>query len=91
MLAAVKEDAALRDILVVELTASIDPADRADVKHFDVAAYLTKPVNLEQFLWLVQELKQLWLSEVILPHVDEVAETPPDGAPSSGGSLGLFK
>ena len=91
VLAAVKDDDALRDIPVVVLTASIDPADRADVEHFDVAAYLTKPVDLEKFLWLVKELKQFWLSEVILPHVDEVAATPPDGALSSGGSLGLFK
>ena len=56
-----------------------------------MAAYLAKPVDLEKFLWLVKELKQFWLSEVILPHIDEVAATPPDGVLSSGGSLGLFK
>ena len=91
VLAEVKDDAALRDIPVVVLTASIDPADRADVEHFDVAAYLTKPVDLEKFLWLVKELKQYWLSEVILPHLDEVAALPPDGVLASGESLGLFK
>lgn len=91
VLAEVKDDDSLRGIPVVVMTASIDPADRADVEHFDVAAYLTKPVDLEKFLWLVKELKQYWLAEVILPHVDEVAATPPDGALSSGGSLGLFK
>lgn len=91
VLATVKDDAALRDIPVVVLTASIDPADRADVEHFDVAAYLTKPVDLEKFLWLVKELKQYWLSEVILPHVEEVAAVPPEGVLASGGSLGLFK
>ena len=66
-------------------------ADRADVEHFDVAAYLTKPVDLEKFLWLVKELKQYWLAEVILPHVAEAEAPPPDGALSSTGSLGLFK
>ena len=91
VLASVKEDVALRDIPVVVLTASTDPADRADVEHFDVAAYLTKPVDLEKFLWLVKELKQYWLAEVILPHIDEAETVPPDGALSSGGSLGLFK
>lgn len=91
VLATIKEGEALRSIPVVVLTASTDPADRADVEHFDVAAYLTKPVDLEKFLWLVKELKQYWLSEVILPHVDEVAAVPPEGALSSAGSLGLFK
>lgn len=91
VLAVVKEDAALRDIPIVVLTASTDPADRADVEHFDVAAYLTKPVDLEKFLWLVKELKQYWLAEVILPPVEEAETPPPAGALSSTGSLGLFK
>lgn len=91
VLAAVKDDGMLRDIPVVVLTASIDPVDRADVEHFDVAAYLSKPVDLEKFLWLVKELKQYWLSEVILPHLDEGAALPSEGALSSGGSLSLFK
>lgn len=91
MLASIKEDAGLSGIPVVVLTASTDPADRADVEHFDVAAYLTKPVDLEKFLWLVKELKQYWLAEVILPHVTELEAPPPEGALSSTGSLGLFK
>ncbi|HLQ44014.1 MAG TPA: hypothetical protein VK137_04735 [Planctomycetaceae bacterium] len=48
------------------------------------------PVDLEKFLWLVKELKHLWLAEVILPHVEEVEAAPPPGALSSSGSLGLF-
>lgn len=91
VLAAIKDDPSLRGIPVVVLTASTDPADRADVEHFDVAAYLMKPVDLDKFLWLVKELKQYWLEEVILPHVDEVATPPPEGALSSSESLGLFK
>lgn len=91
VLAIVKDDEALRGIPIVVMTASTDPADRADVEHFDVAAYLTKPVDLEKFLWLVKELKQYWLAEVILPHVEHVDAPPPPGALSSTGSLGLFK
>ena len=90
VLAVVKEDASLKAIPVVVLTASTAPEDRADVAHFDVAAYLTKPVDLEKFLWLVRELKQFWLAEVILPQVEEAETPPPPGALSSGGSLGLF-
>jgi len=37
VLAAVKGDAALESLPVVVLTASVDPADRADVEHFDLA------------------------------------------------------
>lgn len=91
VLAMMKDDDSLRDIPVVVLTASTDPEDRADVEHFDVAAYLTKPVDLEKFLWLVKELKQYWLAEVILPHVEESLTVVPEGAISSSGSLGLFK
>ncbi len=91
VLANVKENESLKGIPVVVLTASTDPEDRADVEHFDVAAYLTKPVDLEKFLWLVKELKQFWLAEVILPHIEEAEIQPPAGALSSSGSLGLFR
>lgn len=90
VLAAAKDDESLKTIPVVVMTASTAAEDRADVEHFDVAAYLTKPVDLEKFLWLVKELKHLWLAEVILPHVEEVESTPPPGALVSSGSLGLF-
>ena len=90
VLAAVSADAALKAIPVVVMTASTAAEDRAEVEHFDVAAYLVKPVDFEKFLWLVRELKQYWLAEVILPH-DAVADTPPPpGALPSTGSLGLF-
>lgn len=91
VLATVKDHESLKQIPIVVLTASTDPADRTDVEHFDVAAYLVKPVDLEKFLWLVKELKHLWLEEVILPHVEEAESTPPEGALPSTGSLGLFK
>lgn len=91
VLAVVKADDSLKEIPIVVMTASVDPADRADVEHFDVAAYLTKPVDLEKFLWLIKELKQYWLAEVILPHDDELPSSTPEGALSSRGSLGLFK
>ena len=90
VLANVKENESIKGIPVVVLTASTDPEDRADVEHFDVAAYLTKPVDLEKFLWLVKELKHFWLAEVILPHVEEAETPPPAGALLSSGSLGLF-
>ncbi|GDY09627.1 MAG: response regulator [Planctomycetota bacterium] len=87
VLAAVKDGDTQRDIPVVVLTASIDPADRADVEHFDVASHLTRPVDLENSCGS----SKYWLSEVILPHLGEVSALPPEGTLSSGGSLGLFK
>ncbi len=90
VLAAMSEDIGLKAIPVVVMTASTAPEDRAEVEHFDVAAYLVKPVDFEKFLWLVRELKQYWLAEVILPH-DAVADAPPPpGALPPNGSLGLF-
>lgn len=38
VLATVKDDDTLKSIPIVVLTASTDPAARADVEHFDVAA-----------------------------------------------------
>ncbi len=90
VLAAAKVNESLKGIPVVVMTASTAAEDRADVEQFDVAAYLTKPVDLEKFLWLVKELKHCWLEEVILPTVAEVDTPTPAGALSPTGSLGLF-
>ena len=70
ILAEVKAHGVLPHVPIVVLTASTSAEDFQHSEEYDVAAYITKPVDLEKFLYLVRELRQYWHSEVILPGVD---------------------
>jgi len=66
-LAILKADPHLRRIPVVILTTS--EADQDVLKSYDLHAncYIAKPVDMEQFIKVVQSIKQFWLSIVSLP------------------------
>lgn len=66
-LAILKADPHLRRIPVVILTTS--EADQDVLKSYDLHAncYIAKPVDIEQFIKVVQSIKQFWLSIVSLP------------------------
>lgn len=70
ILAEVKASDSLANVPIVVLTASTSAEDFQHSEEFDVAAYMTKPVDLEKFLYLVKELRQYWHSGVIVPGVD---------------------
>lgn len=72
----IKSDTALRRIPVVVLTTS--KAEEDVIKTYDSHAncYITKPVDLEQFIKVVRSIERFWLSIVELP------------ATSSGGGQG---
>ena len=67
VLAEIKEDPNLRRIPVVILTVS--KAEQDIVKTYDLHAncYINKPVDLEQFLTVVQSIENFWLTVVKLP------------------------
>jgi len=67
VLAEIKADEALMRIPVVVLTtsASQDDISRAYGSHAN--CYITKPVDLDQFLRVVQSIESFWLSLVKLP------------------------
>jgi chemotaxis family two-component system response regulator Rcp1 len=67
VLAEIKADEKLKRIPVVILTAS--QAEEDIVKAYDLYAncYLTKPIDLDQFINLVNAIKSFWLSIVKLP------------------------
>ena len=67
MLAEIKADPELRRIPVVVLTVS--KAEQDIVKTYDLHAncYINKPVDLEQFLKVVQSIENFWLTVVKLP------------------------
>jgi len=70
VLAEIKDDDNLKSIPVVILTASTSSEDMLTSERLQVETYLTKPVDLDKFLWLVKELKDFWMAGVILPNVD---------------------
>ncbi|NOX54534.1 MAG: response regulator [Planctomycetes bacterium] len=70
VLAEIKQDEDLKKIPVVILTASTAAEDVLISERLQVEGYLTKPVDLEKFLWLVKELKGYWLQGVILPELE---------------------
>jgi two-component system, chemotaxis family, response regulator Rcp1 len=64
----IKEDAGLRRIPVVILSTS--QAEQDILKSYDLHAnaYVTKPVDLEQFLSVVKVIEGFWLEIVRLPN-----------------------
>src|SRR5580698_1297828 len=68
VLAAIKADAALQEILVVILTSSAAERDIVESYRLQANCYVTKPVDLEQFLSVVKTLEQFWLEIVQLPR-----------------------
>ena len=64
----IKADERLKTIPVVILTTSADERDvmRAYSEHAN--CYITKPVDLEQFLQAIQSIESFWLSVVRLPN-----------------------
>jgi two-component system, chemotaxis family, response regulator Rcp1 len=67
VLAKIKEDPDLRRIPVVILT--ISQAEQDIVKSYNLHAncYITKPVDLDQFLEVVKSIENFWLTIVKLP------------------------
>ena len=67
VLAEIKEDPELKRIPVVILTTS--KAEEDILKTYDLHAncYITKPVDLDQFITIVKYIKDFWLSIVRLP------------------------
>ena len=67
VLAAIKDDAELKSIPVVVLTTSASQDDVARAYGHHANCYITKPVDLDQFLRVVQSIESFWLSLVRLP------------------------
>jgi two-component system, chemotaxis family, response regulator Rcp1 len=68
VLAAVKADEHLRRIPVVVLTSS--QAEQDIVASYDLNAncYISKPVDLDQFIRVVKSIEEFWLTVVKLPR-----------------------
>jgi two-component system, chemotaxis family, response regulator Rcp1 len=67
LLAEMRSEKALKDIPVVIMTGTVEPAAAAEFEHLHVQGFLTKPVDLTEFLKLVEQLKDYWKADMILP------------------------
>ncbi len=67
VLAEIKADHNLRRIPVVILTTS--KAEEDIIKSYDLHAncFITKPIDLNQFLCVVRSIEEFWMSIVVLP------------------------
>jgi CheY-like chemotaxis protein len=67
VLAEVKEDPELRRIPVVMMTQSKDEQDILAAYNLHVNCYVTKPVDMDQFIGAVRSIEHFWFSIVRLP------------------------
>lgn len=63
----IKADERLRTIPVLILTTSADERDVMGAYNDHANCYITKPVDLDQFLRAIQSIESFWLSVVRLP------------------------
>jgi chemotaxis family two-component system response regulator Rcp1 len=67
VLAQIKAEDALKRIPVVVLTTSQDEQDVLKSYNLHANCYVTKPVDLDQFIRVVQSIEDFWLGIVVLP------------------------
>jgi CheY-like chemotaxis protein len=67
----IKSDKALKRIPVVVLTTSEAEQDILRVYNLHANCYVTKPLDLDQFMSVVKSIENFWLTVVKLPHDGE--------------------
>jgi len=72
VLAEIKQDDDLKRIPVVVLTTSRAEEDVVRSYNFHANAYVTKPVDLTQFLEVIRAIEAFWLAVVTLPPGEKV-------------------
>jgi CheY-like chemotaxis protein len=72
-LAEIKSDELLQDIPVVVLSGSASQDDIDYAYHHNVACYITKSAQLEQYISAVRTLKELWFHTASLPTKTTIA------------------
>ena len=69
VLAEIKSDPKLKTIPVVVLTTSRAEHDVLRSYELQANCYITKPVDLEQFITVVKSIEDFWFTIVTLPHI----------------------
>lgn len=68
VLAEIKADESLKRIPVVILTTSCAEEDVLKSYNLHANCYIAKPIDMKQFLHVVQSIEEFWLSIVVLPN-----------------------
>lgn len=68
VLAEIKEDESFKSIPVVILTTSSAEEDVLKTYNLHANCFITKPIDIKQFLRVVQSIEEFWLSIVVLPN-----------------------
>jgi|KBSMisStaDraftv2_1062788.scaffolds.fasta_scaffold149815_3 CheY-like chemotaxis protein len=71
----IKADARLKRIPVVVLTTSQADSDILTTYGFHANCYITKPVDMDQFIKIVKMLEEFWFTIVKLPSREAVDES----------------
>lgn len=71
LLMEIKYNEDLKSIPVVILTTSTAEEDIIETYNHHANSYITKPVDLDHFIRVVESIKDFWLSIVKLPRSDE--------------------
>jgi CheY-like chemotaxis protein len=67
VLAEIKSDPQLRTIPVIILTSSTAEQDVLNTYKLHANCYITKPVDLDQFMAVVKSIEDFWFTIVVLP------------------------
>jgi two-component system, chemotaxis family, response regulator Rcp1 len=76
VLAEIVADEALCNLPVIVLTTSTDDEEILKMYKLRCSSYIAKPVDLEQFLRVVQSLADYWFTVVVLPVLEGAKEAP---------------
>lgn len=68
VLAEIKQDEDLKRIPVVVLTTSRAEEDVLKSYNLHANCFIAKPIDLNQFLYVVKSIEEFWLSIVVLPN-----------------------
>jgi len=71
VLAEIKADNKLKRIPVVILTTSQDEHDVLKSYTLNANCYITKPVDLDQYMTVVKAIEDFWLGVVVLPKTEK--------------------
>jgi len=67
VLAEIKSDPDLRQIPVVVMTTSKSEQDVERAYELNANCYITKPIELDDFLGVVHSIEDFWLTKAVLP------------------------
>lgn len=67
VLTSIKSNPTLKSIPVIVLTTSEDEEDILKSYELNANCYITKPIDIQQFMRMVQLLEEFWLAAVQLP------------------------